>query len=93
VVAEPFQGASIHAGIMTHQGGKVESPCPFRSIRRANEWRSFPRDTREIGADPGNRARWWLDFCVPAPRRPRPGDLLEATGGDLWAHICRRSPY
>ena len=34
VVAEPFQGASIHASIMTHEGGKVESPCPFVSICR-----------------------------------------------------------
>ena len=34
VVAEPFQGASVHAVIMTHQGGNVESPCPFLSIRR-----------------------------------------------------------
>jgi hypothetical protein len=33
VVPEPFQGASVHAGIMTHQGGKVELPCPFLSIR------------------------------------------------------------
>ena len=34
VVAEPFQGASVHAVIMTHKGGNVESPCPFLSIRR-----------------------------------------------------------
>ena len=34
VVAEPFQGVSIHGSIMTHQGGNVESPCPFLSIRR-----------------------------------------------------------
>ena len=34
VVAEPFQGASVHAAIMTHQGGNVEPPCPFLSIRR-----------------------------------------------------------
>ena len=34
VVAEPFQGASIHEAIMTHQGGNVEPPCPFLSIRR-----------------------------------------------------------
>ena len=34
VVAEPFQGASVHAVIMTDQGGNVESLCPFLSIRR-----------------------------------------------------------
>ena len=34
VVAEPFQGASVHAGIMTHEGGNVESPCPFLSVCR-----------------------------------------------------------
>ncbi len=34
VVAEPFQGVTVHGSIMTHQGGNVESPCPFLSIRR-----------------------------------------------------------
>ena len=41
VVAEPFQGASIHEVIMTHQGGNVESPCPFRSVRRTNSGSYF----------------------------------------------------
>ena len=34
VVAEPFQGASIHAVIMTDKSGNVESLCPFRSVCR-----------------------------------------------------------
>ena len=34
VVAEPFQGVSVHAVIMTDKGGNVESPCTFLSIRR-----------------------------------------------------------
>ena len=32
VVAEPFQGASIHTGIMTDEGGNVQLLCPFPSI-------------------------------------------------------------
>ena len=53
MVAEPFQGASIHTGIMTHQGGKVESPCPFRSIRRTNSGSYF------LGT-PARSARTWV---------------------------------
>ena len=33
VVAEPFQGASVHRSIMTHEGSNVESPYPFLSTR------------------------------------------------------------
>jgi hypothetical protein len=34
VVAEPFQGASIDASIMTDKRGNIQSLCPFHSIRR-----------------------------------------------------------
>ena len=32
VVAEPFQGVAVHAGIMTHEAGNVEPSYPFCSI-------------------------------------------------------------
>jgi hypothetical protein len=40
VVAEPCQVASVHAAMMTYQGGNVEPPCAFLAIWRT-EYRSY----------------------------------------------------
>jgi len=54
MVAEPFQGVSIHVGIVTRQRGNVESPCPFHSVRCMKKRNSLPRDAGQIGPDLGN---------------------------------------
>src|SRR6185312_3723450 len=53
VMAEPFQGVSVHAVIMTDKGGNVESPCPFLSIRRRDSGSYF------LGT-PARSARTWV---------------------------------
>ena len=57
VVAEPFQGVSVHGSIMTHEGGKVEPPCPFLSVHSTKQRRSFPVYSGQVGPDLGD--------CVP----------------------------
>ena len=53
VVAEPFQGMTVHRSIMTHQGGNVESPCPFRSICCTKQRKLFLGDSGQVCAGPG----------------------------------------
>ena len=54
VVAEPFEGASVHAGIMTHEGGNVEPPCPVLSVHGMQWTESYFLGT------PARSARTWV---------------------------------
>jgi hypothetical protein len=45
VVAEPFQGVSIHIDIMADKSGNVESPWPIISISRTKQRKLIRRDS------------------------------------------------
>ena len=55
VVAEPCQVSSVHEGIMTHQNGNVEPPCPFGSVYRTNSEKLFPWHSGQLGPGLGDR--------------------------------------
>ena len=90
MVAEPFQGVSIHVGIVTRQGGNVESPCPFRSVNCMKKWKSLPRDARQIGPDLRNPVPGGLFYFLlgqPDHLHPGPGSVggwtFSVTGPDM----------
>ena len=55
MVPEPFQGASVHEGIMAHEWPEVEPACAFLSTWCAAERKLLPLNTRQVGANLGDR--------------------------------------
>src|SRR6476620_1606074 len=68
--------------MMAYQGGKVESPCPFRSPRCVSEEKLFPGHARQMGPDLGNRVPEELLHLVLR----HPGALDPGCPGQLPAH-------